>query len=60
MPEIIEGKFALLIASDDSFGALMLIWQDGIAERRGVAKLSKNVIDSCLPPGPRWKAIILG
>lgn len=60
VPEIIEGKFALLIASDDSFGALMLIWQDGIAERRGVAKLSKNVIDSCLPPGPRWKAIILG
>ena len=60
VPEIGEGKFALLAATDDSFWALMLMWEDGVAERRGVAKLSKDVIDGCLPPGPRWKAVVLG
>jgi hypothetical protein len=60
MPEIREGKFALLAANDDSFWTLMVRWEDMVAERRGVAVLSKDVIDSCLPPGPRWKGIVLG
>jgi hypothetical protein len=60
VPEIGEGKFALLAATGDSFWALMLMWKDGVAERRGVAKLSKDVIGGCLPPGPRWKAVVLG
>jgi hypothetical protein len=60
MPEIREGKFALLAAIDDTFWALMVRWEDTVAERRGVAVLSKDVIDSCLPPGPRWKGIVLG
>lgn len=60
MPEIREGKFALLAANDDSFWALMVRWEDTVAERRGVAVLSKDIIDSCLPPGPRWRGIVLG
>jgi hypothetical protein len=60
VPEIREGKFALLATTDDSFWALMLMWKDGVAERCGVAKLSKDVIDRSLPPGPRWKAVVLG
>jgi hypothetical protein len=60
VPEIGDGKFALLAADDDGFWALMLMWKDGVAERRGVAYLSKGVINVCLPPGPRWKAIVLG
>jgi hypothetical protein len=60
VPETGEGKFALLAASDGNFWALMLMWKDGVAERRGVAILSKTVIDNCLPPGPRWKAVVLG
>lgn len=55
-----EGKFAFLSATDNTFWALMLVWKDGVAERRGVAELSKSALDGCLPPGPRWKAITLG
>ena len=59
-PAITEGKFALLAAHEENFWAIMLIWKDGIAERRGVANLSGHVINSCLPPGARWKAVVLG
>jgi hypothetical protein len=55
-----QGKFALLAVSEQKFWALMLKWEDGIAERRGLAILSKKVLKTCLPPGPRWKAIVLG
>jgi hypothetical protein len=60
VPEMRESKFALLAADHDGFWALLLMWKDGVAERRGVAQLSKHIIDRCLPPGPRWKAIVLG
>ncbi|KAE9379659.1 HET-domain-containing protein [Stipitochalara longipes BDJ] len=60
IPESEYGKFALLAATEDAFWALMLVWKDGIAERRGVVKLSNSVLDGCLMPGPRWKAIVLG
>jgi hypothetical protein len=59
VPEMAEGKFVLLAATDDNFWALMLVWKDGVAERRGIVQLSKSVLDRCLPPGPRWKAITL-
>ena len=59
VPEMAEGKFALLAVTDDNFWALMLVWKDGVAERRGIVQLSKSVLDRCLPPGPRWKAITL-
>jgi len=60
MAEATEGKFALLAVDEQEIWALMLKWEDDIAERRGVARLSKEVLDTCLPPGPRWKAVILG
>ena len=59
VPESESGKFALLAATDDAFWAVMLVWEDGMAERRGVVELSKSILDGCLPPGPRWKAVVL-
>ncbi|PMD29672.1 HET-domain-containing protein [Hyaloscypha variabilis F] len=59
-PENGDGEFALLAATNDSLWALMLVWKDGIAERRGAVELSNSVLDGCLPPGPMWKAIVLG
>jgi hypothetical protein len=54
------GKFALMGATDDGgLWALLLQWEDEVAERWGVVKLSKDAILNCLPPGPRWKAIVL-
>jgi hypothetical protein len=60
LSEAAEGKFALLAVNEQEFWALMLKWDDEIAERRGVARLSKAVLDTCLSPGPRWKAVALG
>ncbi|KAF2095083.1 HET-domain-containing protein [Rhizodiscina lignyota] len=56
-----QGKFALIAAVDDGFWALLLKFDDnGMAERRGVVKLSKDVLEHSLPPGPRWREVILG
>jgi hypothetical protein len=60
MPEAAEGKFALLTMYEGYFWAILLGWEDDIAERRGVARLSAEAIEVCLDPGPRWKAIVLG
>ena len=54
------GKFAIVAAVDDGLWALHLAWADGVAERRGIVKLNPTVLDNCLPPGPRWKAVVLG
>jgi hypothetical protein len=58
--EVTEGQFALVNICQRSFWALVLGWEDGIAVRRGVAKLSEEAIEASLEPGPRWKAIVLG
>lgn len=58
-----EGQFALVTASGrDSFWALLLKWEDGIAERRGVVELEMGIggLSNALRPGPRWKVIVLG
>jgi hypothetical protein len=58
-----EAQFALMAATGrDVFWALMLKWEEGIAERRGIVKLEmgKGGLSNALPPGPRWKMIVLG
>lgn len=57
--EATEGKFALLAMYEGYFWAIVLGWEDDIAERRGVARLSTEAIEACLDPGPRWRAIVL-
>jgi hypothetical protein len=58
--EEVMGQFALLAVDDQEFWALLLEWEDGITERRGMAKLRKPALVRCLPPGPRWKLVVLG
>jgi hypothetical protein len=55
-----EQKFAIVASDETHFWALLLVWEDDIAERRGVARLPMEILETCLPPGPRWKAIVLG
>jgi hypothetical protein len=39
---------------------MLLKWDGGIAERRGMALIPKERLADTLPPGPMWKQIILG
>jgi hypothetical protein len=55
-----EGQFILVAADVDGFLALMVKWEDGITERKGVIRLSSHSINYPLPPGLRWKCIVLG
>jgi len=55
-----EGQLAILAETAHEFWALLLQWEDGIAERRGTALLSLDVLERCLPPGPHWTAVVLG
>jgi hypothetical protein len=54
------GKFAILASSARGYWALLLEWEKGVAERRGIILLKKDVIQKCLEPGPKWEAIVLG
>ncbi|KAF2669396.1 HET-domain-containing protein [Microthyrium microscopicum] len=58
VPEI--GTFALIAAKDNDFMALLLVCnENGIAERRGIVELRKEVLETCLDPGPRWRKVVL-
>ena len=41
------------------YNVLLLEWQGGIAERRGVGVIFQGAIESSLPPGPLWTEIFL-
>ncbi|KAI8721652.1 HET domain-containing protein [Fusarium sp. LHS14.1] len=41
------------------FNVLLLEWQGGLAERRGVGCLIQEAVDNSLAPGPVWKEILL-
>jgi hypothetical protein len=47
-------------APRDLFWALCIIWQNGIAERRGVAQLLSTAVGKACSPGPEIKDILLG
>lgn len=53
-------QFAIILSSDTEVWALLLKWEDDVAERRGIVILPKDALDRCLDPGARWKAIALG
>lgn len=59
-------EFAVLLENHrplytyDSFSAILLNRHDGIAERRGLARLPGAALRESLPPGPIWTEIILG
>lgn len=41
------------------FNVLLLEWQGGLAERRGLGYLMQEAVDNSLAPGPAWKEILL-
>jgi hypothetical protein len=51
-----------LLGLNDKHNKVMLLeWNGGIAERRGVGELwGKEIKDNGFRPGPQWKEIILG
>ncbi|KAI0161463.1 heterokaryon incompatibility protein-domain-containing protein [Xylariaceae sp. FL1272] len=41
------------------FWVLMVEWQDGVAERKGIGKIDREALAFALQPGPSWKEIVL-
>ena len=44
----------------DLFWVLVVIWQDGIAERRGVGQVLASALETAVEPGPEVKLVLLG
>lgn len=40
--------------------AMVVLWEDGVAERRGMGEISCERVSFSFPPGPQWKEILLG
>ncbi|KAI3327998.1 HET-domain-containing protein [Xylariaceae sp. AK1471] len=41
------------------FWVLMIEWEKGLAERKGIGKIHREALTSCLDPGVSWKEIVL-
>ncbi|KND88387.1 hypothetical protein TOPH_07027 [Tolypocladium ophioglossoides CBS 100239] len=62
----------LLSESDESFqvtrsfdpwqcyNVMLLEWNQGVAERRGMGRLMQTAVNASFSPGPAWKEIMLG
>lgn len=44
----------------DLYWVMLIVWDGGIAERRGLGQIYQSKIMKSLPPGPVWKEILLG
>ena len=44
----------------DLFWVLVIVWQDGIAERRGVGQVLASAFETAVDPGPEVKLVLLG
>jgi len=55
-----EIEFAIILQHGTTFWALALKWENGIAERCGITRLSSEAVETWLLPDLRWKAITLG
>ena len=42
------------------FWVLYVVWEDGIAERRGVGQILESAIEDAVEPAPRVKGVFLG
>ena len=43
----------------DYYWVLLIEWDNGVAERRGIGKILKTAAEKSFPPGPVWKQIVL-
>jgi hypothetical protein len=46
--------------TEGDYYIMLLEWKGLVAERRGFGLLDTSALANCLPPGPKWKKIILG
>ena len=59
--EVTESTEELLTAGVCSFYHVMLLkWDRGVAERRGIGKITRLALKNSYGPGPVWKQITLG
>jgi hypothetical protein len=42
------------------YWVMLLIWNEGVAERRGLGQLLQSSVEKSFPPGPQWSEIVLG
>lgn len=42
------------------FWVMLLTWDDGVAERRGIGRVLRSAVENSFPPGPQWREIVLG
>ena len=44
----------------DLFWVLVVVWQDGVAERRGVGQVLASALETAVEPAPEVKLVLLG
>lgn len=49
-----------LLSDWDFYWVMLITWEHGVAERRGIGTIHKRSLDWSYPPGKMWKEIILG
>ena len=57
------GMFEFILLSEwrpDLYNIMLLEWNGGLAERRGIGTIDQSAIDMSFSPGPVWKEILLG
>jgi hypothetical protein len=42
------------------YWVMLIIWDKGVAERRGLGQILQSSIKKSFQPGPQWKEIVLG
>jgi hypothetical protein len=42
------------------YWVMLLTWNDGVAERRGLGQILQSAVEKSFPPGPQWKEIVMG
>jgi hypothetical protein len=50
----------VLLSGMSPINIMLLEWNMGMAERRGIGTLDNDKVNNGFPPGPLWKEIILG
>jgi hypothetical protein len=56
------GVFEFILLSEwdpDLYNIMLLEWNGGVAERRGIGTIKQSAIGKSFPPGPVWKEILL-
>ena len=48
------------VDQENLFYVMLIQWRGGIAERKGLGSIWQKAVERSLPPGPKWKEIILG